>query len=372
MPTLRRTALVALSLGTLFATAGCEAQSLVATPALASVAAGFAPLVAESATPKGKRRGQGKKRRFQDAPVYVDGAFQGMLKYAELPPALPTLYKTYEDDDKVVRRFAWTHYFAALGIDVAQIEAVHFHGGRDAVCVVDGDELRRVGESFRFSFTRATSGFPRLEIPEDGIRYNTFVDKLRGVAVYVKKAPPSYDFRDGLRMPDGTQVEKGFAYATGERHGGTRVYLDGRLVNVFHRRALDPESQRERGYDFAAALRGFGVDVDRVKRVQMVGPRDVVAADLDRAALAEETTFDVPRGSHGRILMTAASSDPIDAVLLYSTTEPADRSLSNYPGGSKHAHQGTQEANDSAARVAAHRVHDDSNGGNRFSAKVAD
>ena len=277
-----------------------------------------------------------------------------MLKFAELPPSLPTPLETLEGG-KVVRRFAWTQYFAAIGVDLAQIEAVHFYGGRNMICVVAGDELRRVGERFRFSFTRATSGFPRLEPPEDGIRYNTYVDKGQAVAVYVKKPAPSYDDLEGLRMPDGTKVEKGFPYAASERHGGTRIYLDGKLVNVFHRRALDPDSQRESGYELAAALRDLGADLTGVRQIHLVSGRQELATEIDGAAAAG-VTFDVPRGSHGRIRVGAPVDADVDAILLYAHATPADRGLPDDPNGSQSDQSGAKNSNDSDAKVAARRV----------------
>src|SRR5690606_3498342 len=116
---------------------------------------------------------------------------------------------------------------------VEDLRAVHFYGGRNIVCMVDGSEIRRVGDAFRFSFTRSDAGRPRLEPPVDGIRYNSFVDKIRAVAIYVDKTPPRYErgelhFADGRREP--VMGERGLLnipYSDGERHGGTRVYLDG-------------------------------------------------------------------------------------------------------------------------------------------------
>src|SRR5690606_30774388 len=113
---LRRSAVLALVLGL---AAGCEERA-------SDLEAGLGPaadqLLAGVQIPA-KKRG-GKRKRFADAPVFVDGSFRAMLKYNELPPTLPTRFKTF-DDGKVVRRFAWTDYFAALGVDLSAIDAVH-------------------------------------------------------------------------------------------------------------------------------------------------------------------------------------------------------------------------------------------------------
>lgn len=296
--------------------------------AAAAIASTTGELLQAVSGPVRKTRGERrrKKRRWSDSPVFVDGTFVGMLKYGELPPSLPTRVKRFEGDSfKVARRFSWNQYFRALGVDVSAIEAVHFYGGRDMVCVVEGDELRRVGDTFQFSFTRGTSGFPRLETPEGGIRYNTYVDKLRGVAVYVKKKAPTVDARDRVIMPDGTVVTKGFPYAEGQRHGGTRVYLDGALVGVFHRRALDAEGKRT-SFRLDETLVAMGVDRGQVRRVQIVaGRREQLVADgtMDAAA---DWTMGLPRQSRGRVRV-AGSDQPATAVLLYARSRPADRRL---------------------------------------------
>jgi hypothetical protein len=346
----RRAALLSFAV---LCAAGCEPPAASLAPSLGGAADAIIAGL-EAAPIKQRGQGGGKQKRFGDAPVFVDGELQGMLRFSELPPSLPTIRETLEGG-KVVRRFAWTQYFAALGVDLSQIAAVHFYGGRDLICVVEGDELRRVGDSFRFSFTRATSGFPRLEPPEDGIRYNTYVDKLRAVAVYVKKPAPSYDDLEGLRLPDGTKVEKGFPYAAGERHGGTRIYLDGKLVNVFHRRALDPEAQKESGYELGPALRALGADLATVRRIELISGREEGVSAIEHAAVGE-ITFDVPRGSGGRIHVGAPIDDDVEAILLYAQSVPADRRLPVHPDGSGQIQIDAGKSNDSAKPVAAHRM----------------
>ena len=288
------------------------------------------------------RQQRRKRKRYRDAPVYLDGRFVGMLKFSELPPQLPTILRQLEDG-RTVLRFAWSDYLRSIGVSLERVQVAHLYGGRDIICVVPGDELRRTEKAFRFSFTRGASGLPRLELPPGGVKYNTYVDKVRALAVYVDKQPPRYE-NDELRMPDGQLVAPNvFPYADGERHGGTRVYLDGTYRAAFKRRNLKPALQRDPGqhgspYDMGASLRAFGVDMSQVKRARLFDRRDGVLLDLAGSDLKRltELSYTLPQHNRGRIMLAASDgSKPVavESVALFGATEPADRKIPSRPAG---------------------------------------
>jgi len=265
-----------------------------------------------------RRRGKG---RFGNAGVYVDGRFVGMLKHAELPPTLSTTWKVLEDG-RAVRRYAFTEYLAALGVDVARVQALHLHGGRSRVGIISGSELRRVGAKLQFSFTRSDSGKPRVEYPDERLDTNTSVDKLAGLAVYLDKPAPRYDSGSRtLRLADGRPVA-GMAYSKGERHGGTRVYLDGRFIGSVHRRSLS-ETLRDGEHSLASLIAEMGVEEQDVHHLQLVTRRGRVAVD-DSAERLEALSFSLARHSRGRIRV-AALDDNVEAIQLFHTTRPAQR-----------------------------------------------
>jgi hypothetical protein len=285
------------------------------------------------ARPADRRARRAGKRRFGEARVYVDGRVRAMLRYRELPPSLRTRWQRLEEG-REVRRFSFVEYLAALGVDVARVRQLHLYGGRERVAIVDGAELRRLGDDLRFSFTRGDGGKPRVEAPEQGMRANTSIDKIANLAVYVEREPPRFDGkRRRFVRSDGSFFE-GIPYAEGERHGGTRVYLDGQLLGSVRRRQLAAELVRgEPGgqaptYALERYLRSLGVEPQRVSRVQLVDRRDRVAADVHLAAQHLDRAFDfrVPAHSRGRIVIDQlAPNQRLSSVLLYDRLSPAAR-----------------------------------------------
>jgi len=283
-----------------------------------------------------------KRRRFKPPAVYVDGKFRGMLRFKELSPALPTIYQELEDG-RLVRRFGWADYVESLGVKLDALKALHINGGRDRTSVIEGDELRRVGNLLRFSFSRSDSGKARMEYPEDGVKTNASVDMLRSVTIYVDKEPPHLEGRAKLLMPDGKPV-KGIPYAEGELHGGTRIYIDGEYVNSFRRREMTNDllvdaSQKGSPYDFSKALDKLGVDRAGVKRVWLVARNESMIGDLHGADIKKkisELRFTLPEHSRGRIVLPSLSKEEkLAAIIMFRSTEPADRSVPAKKGAPK-------------------------------------
>ncbi len=325
--------------------AGCRDQPLKRLQVRLPDVTVIGPALREADGRPPNRAQRRKRKRYRDAPVYLDGTFVGMLKFSELPPSLPTIVRTLEDGRKVLR-FGWSDYLESIGAPLEKVRAVHMYGGRDIVCVVSGDELRRVKNTFRFSFTRGNAGLPRLELPPGGVAYNTYVDKVRALAVYVDKVPPSYE-NNALHMPDGqTLPPNTYPYADGERHGGTRVYLDGAYRVAFKRRQLkspwqlDP-SDRGSPYRMGAALRGLGVAIDHLARVQLYDRRDRLLRDWqgeDTKRLAK-LQFTLPKHNRGRILVVpetaAGEALAVESIQLFWHNKAADRGLPDDPTGSE-------------------------------------
>jgi hypothetical protein len=333
-----RSALGAVALACAILGACSERDTVLTARATIPDLAGLAGLeIDDHERPARRDERREEKQRRGDAPVFVDGDMVGVLRYAELPPHLATTFQRL-DDGRLVRRFAWRDYLVALGVDVAAIQAVHFYGGRTSVSVVAGDELRRLEDRLRFSFTQSSVGKPRMEYPADErTETNRQIDLLGAVAIYVRKPAPRYHNGE-MRLPDGRLVV-GIPYSdTSEAHGGTRVYVDGAFRGSVRRRALSAKMLIEAGvpasgYSLGRTLEAMGVALADVKRAQLVGRHDDVLADWrdgEVRARIEPASFKLAENSRGRVVIAGvgeAGGEPLGAIVLYAKRVPADRSI---------------------------------------------
>jgi hypothetical protein len=281
------------------------------------------------------------RKRWGDAPIYVDGNYRGMLRFPELHPNVATIVQHRDIDGERIymRRFAWAEMFAQHGVNIDKIKAVHFYGGRSSISMVDGDEFRLKAKTLLFSFTRGNGGKPTLRTPPDGYKTNRTVDMVRGVAIYVEREPPFYT-RGNIIFPDGTKQrvrnDRGklsFPYSSTERHGGSRVYVDGKYVAAFRRRALKPELQTNPSdetspYYLAKTLSSFGVDLVDIKRIELWSTRDKLMVSLEGEGLStlKDMTFHLAQHSRGRILVgDGDDARKLASVLIYRELAPADR-----------------------------------------------
>jgi hypothetical protein len=266
----------------------------------------------------GKDEQRGRKRgRHRDTPVYLDGKRVGSLRFGELPPTMPVVWHPL-DGDRYARRFAFVDYLAALGVDLAKVNALHLHGGRGRITVIDGNELRRVGDAVQFQFSKSTGGQPRYK-HRGPVTTNTSIDKIRAVAVYV--ADPAPELKGGKLYVDGKRVKP---LEDQDGAGGTRVYLDGRMVGALKRRAVGDSKE---GVVLSNALRGLGVELRGVHTAHVV-VRDAVAMTIPATKLmGTELKVTALRQSRGRLTIAGALDDkPVDAVLLFAKDKPIDRS----------------------------------------------
>jgi hypothetical protein len=286
-----------------------------------------------------------QKRRFKEAAVYVDGNPVGVLKHAELPPALPVRPQRLKDG-RDVPRWRVAEYLEALGVKLDKVRAAHFVGGRDRATIIAGDELRKHRNTLLFSFTRGDSGRPRMHWPPEGIAINTSIDTVSTVLLYVDKEPPHYDPKEHeFSFADGKSIE-GVPYAQPEEAlKGTRVYVDGQLAVAMKRKKL-PNSMLLPGTDSRATtfslalwLASAGVDPAAARGVDLLSGEDLITrlGPKEWAVEKGSLSFSLPRRSQGRILLHLPPEDPavksaaaavpdpslrVSAIMIYKNVTP--------------------------------------------------
>jgi hypothetical protein len=319
-------------------------------PSAASAVASSAATAAHEEADAGP--GETKKRRFREASVFVDGQAVAGLKFLELPQKLPVRWKELEGGRRV-RRYRLAEYLEALGLDLSTVKEVHLAGGRNRLAIVDGDELQKVREKLLFSFTQSEKGRPRMHFPSGGMKVNTQIDTVQDIMVYQHKKPPTYDpIKHRTYFEDGKAIE-GVPYATDERVGGTRVYVDGVLLTAIKRKTLPEKVEvpgtAEQGltrFSLRAYLENTKISPDSVKAMELV-VGDKVDASFDTAAFKEKIpslVFTLPKRNNGRIqvmdLVDAGSK--LDAILLYVKESLPDRAALAKPPGSLKAQPANQ------------------------------
>ncbi len=225
--------------------------------------------------------------RWRDTDVYVDGVFQGVLAWAELPLALqpvwlevrasaPKRAGTSDPGYTLVkeRRYRVTDYLRALGLDLATIKEVHLYGPKFSETVIaTGADLRSpAAANFMFRFGTGAAGKPLPVVPA-GFGNGKSPDKISAMMIYVAKTPPTLARNVGLVL-DG-QVTTGVPYFGTPHRGGVRVYLDDRLVAYLKRQDLPiakatmvPDGDPRWGlYD---VLREQGVAVDTIAEAWVI------------------------------------------------------------------------------------------------------
>lgn len=286
------------------------------------------------------------RRRFKDAPVYIDGRRVGVLRPLEVPAGLKPRLRAQQGLPPAPR-YSIAEYIAAVGGDVAKIREVHLYGGRGRIAIVSGDELRKHREDLFFLFTAGTRGKPRIGWPTTEIEVkHGKIDLVQAAVAYQDKEPPVFDWKKGvLHFADGKPIE-GIPYAPAEEFKGTRFYADGVLAGWMKRKTL-PNSMLLPGADLTSGLfslrayvESLGVDPGKVKAIELVQDDDAVAR-LDGRALSSEPplAFRLPRRNQGNILLLlprstfpaapTAAPDPmpirITAVQLFLTAPPPSR-----------------------------------------------
>ncbi len=285
-----------------------------------------------------------ERRRFKDAPVYIDGRRVGVIRPLEVPGTLKP-YMRKRPGAAPTPRYSIAEYISAAGGHLPKVREVHLYGGRARVSIISGDELRKHTKDFFFLFTGGARGKPRIGWPTDGIKTNSSIDIVMAVAVYEDRDPPTFDPKEGvMRLADGKAIE-GIPYAPAEELKGTRFYADGVLVGWMKRKTL-PNSILLPGADvasgqfsLAAFIASLGVDPRKVRGIELIQDDDAVA-HLDGSALVREPTlaFTLPRRSQGNLVLglppkvfspPPPDSSPVpvrvSAVQLFLKTAPPTR-----------------------------------------------
>ena len=249
-------------------------------------------------------------RRFRDAPVVVDGELVAMLRFGELPPRLAPRM-TPLADGRLARRYRMSDWLAALGLDLATVQAVHWHGGRGRVAVIPGEAIRQWPDELIFSFTGGTPGKPRMHWVSPHFRPNDQIDLVSAVAVYARRKPPSWDADRGALLLDGALVTLPYADLT--HRGGVRLYVDGHITGTLKRkRLLDADRAVDGRYRLLPALQraspGF-------HRATLVGEDGAILATVAATRLGS-ATFEAPTDASGHLRLYLPDPPPLEVEAL--------------------------------------------------------
>jgi hypothetical protein len=281
-----------------------------------------------------------KQKRRHDATVYVDGIPVAFVKFYELPPTLQPVVFPPSERQRKAPRYSVADYLEAVGVDLDKSKEAHFYGGRGRVAVVSGAELKAKRDVLAFRFTAGDRGNLRMEWPgRDKLQMTGLqADIINDIAVYVQRSAPQYDIPSGRVVDDAGKPIVGIPFAPIERPGGTRVYLDGRLVSSIKRKTLPdavvvpgtPESGQTR-FSLAKVLQMGGVDIAKVRGLEAIS-REAIVATLgpdDAARELARLEFVMPKESKGLIEMdTMKPGAKLEAVLLHSRDLPKRRPTS--------------------------------------------
>ncbi len=322
------------------ASASASSTSVGAAPATPASALPASP-ASSAAMPPGvpvpDDENGGKRRKFGDAAVFVDGVPRGVLRIRELPPKLARHDATLVDGRKVAR-WRLAEYLQVVGVDLAKLREVHVLGGRGRTAVIPASEIVRLKDALLFSFTRGEiGGKARIHWPQ-GIQTNTTVDVVGAVSVYVEAVPPRYDKRErALFGADGAKIE-GIPYASAEAiPKGTRVYRDGQYLGFVKKKLLadallaPDATAADLRFSLAKFLASIGADPAKARAIDLVDG-DAVSARLTPAMwlqIRDGASFAVTSGSRGRAALRVkdppkglAPETLVSAVLLHESAPP--------------------------------------------------
>lgn len=255
--------------------------------------------------------------RFKDPGVYVDGVPAGVLRFGELPTSIRPVWvkenaavpfnagddgPRYREVEQ--RRYKFSDYFAALGVDLSKVKELHIYGGNQyaAAVVIPGKNLDM--EGFLFRFGGSIWGKPLPACPPD-VGDGKCPDQIGSLALYVEKEPPR---RDGGYFYFGDERIEGIPYFGEPLRGGVRVYFDGPLVTTVKRNKLraaklEPlattaDSETYKLIDF---LKSQDIDTDTIEEVWLIQYERHVEK-LSREQLLE-VKFIASQGESGEILV---------------------------------------------------------------------
>lgn len=271
------------------------------------------------------------KGRWRDAAAYVDGEPVGVFWFGELPARLePVWEEQIEGLDFVagdtgprervtrVRRYRFSDFFAATGVDLSKMTEMHIYGPNNQVLVVTREDFERTKDHFYFRFGLGTSGKAIAVIPKD---LGSNFDRLMGVSVYIDKKPPTQIGED--LVLDGKSVMGTVPYYGDPLRGGIRVYKDDRLVTVLKRNKMDRDLATETaGGDTSWSLL-------EVLKEQGVATEDIVQLEIifderrtERFGQQELATMTMRTSAQGRGEITVGDDTPAHALAFFTRPLP--------------------------------------------------
>ncbi len=283
-----------------------------------------------------------RKMMGLDVGVFVDGVQASVLRYGDLPP-MP--FTTLDDG---TRRYGLAEYLKAIGVSLDSLKSIHLHGNGDRIASIEGAELQKFADRFKFQFLSGTTGAPVTCWSTDGLKNKTNVQEIRKITLYVTKASALIDPKRGCHVGADGACSDAVPYASGDAVKGTRVYVDGKMVGFVKRRQLTEAmamgDASERKYNLAKVLAGFGVEKSGIRAVNFVAGDDVIAsADGTKfATIAQDFYFELPKHNHGKVrihapagLQAKTESGPatidadalVSSIQVFKTTTPTVREL---------------------------------------------
>lgn len=277
------------------------------------------------------RAHSGGMERFKDPGVYVDGVQVGLLRFGELPTSIKPVWV---DEQAAVpfnqghegpkhrtvkqRRYKFSDYFAAMGVDLSKVKELHIYGGNQyaAAVVIPGKNLNMDG--FLFRFGGSIWGKPLPACPA-GVGDGKCPDQIGSLSLYVEKDPPR---REGGYFYFGDQRIEGVPYFGPAPRGGVRVYLDGPLVATVKRNKLRAAGVRpiattetSETYKLIDFLKSQEIDTDTIKEVWLIS-YERHAEKLTREQFLN-VTFKASQGESGEILV-GEHETPTHAITLHT------------------------------------------------------
>lgn len=256
--------------------------------------------------------------RWKDTGVYFDGKPIGFLTWGELPIGLkPTWVKDKVSANKRAgtkdlgwrwaqqRRYRFTDYLVAMGIDLKKVKELHVYGPRfsNSIVATTADLASPKAKEFYFRFGANTGGKAIPQVP-DGFASGHPSDKISAVMIYSEKVPPKLT-AEGFEL-DGQPIESVPYYGEPIR-GGIRVYLDNRLAAIIKRQELDPKKAKQAAngeleWQLGEFLKDQGVDTSKVTEAWVV--RDEFRREKFSGADLATMSFQASAQAKGGVLLT--------------------------------------------------------------------
>lgn len=274
--------------------------------------------------------GGNAKKRKDETPLYVDGEPRAMMRFVEIPPWVETRWVQVGagTEPVTVMRFNLAEYLASIGVDVRSIRELHAYGGRGRVSIIPGENLVRARKDFLFSFASGEGGKARFHWIE-AVGATDSIDKIRQIAIYVDKEPPTYDAEQFSFVDETRQIIEELPYVAEKLRGGVRVLRDARLAAVIKRKKLyedgvEPAEVIEDvpHYVLFDFLGREDVPVKDVAAIELLYFNDVVGRleGAELAKLAGTLRFSAPPKSKGQVLIHLPGKEPVEvtAISLFS------------------------------------------------------